>query len=378
MNDSLLSCVYCSPEKVAKFAMGEGSEEHVLIAALGGKKVTRNLCCKACNNRLGKELDAEFSRVFSPLANMFSIKRARKGDAPTLATEETIEGHQLEILPGLKYSLRGSKVTEHKREDGSIELRVSANTREGAERLMANYMKKFEGKKVSVGGQRFVSKSTAAPLFSASLKIEEVEKRCAAKMMLALLATSTAPATVRSESLRDLVGYINGSLQLGSKFEPWLNVSLPERKPVYDFGHALMVVTDKERSLLIGALQIYGTISITGVLSECWNGPNVGTIYWLDPVSGSGETFKFTADDIGRSYPRQERPSSAEYQESMSLMMKEIQHRHLAALWEEFIDGLARLKSSNLSDDQKEKAANSLIESHVMNIMRIDHERELP
>lgn len=378
MNDSLLDCVYCLPGDVSTFPVGKGSEEHVLIAALGGRKVTRNLCCQGCNNRLGTELDAEFAEVFAPIANMFNAKRARKGDAPTLATEEKLDGHPLQILPGLKFSLRGSKIQETELADGNIGLTVSANTREDVEKLMANYLKKFPDKKFSIEGTRFIRKSTAAPLYSAELKVDEIEKRCAAKMMLALLATSVAPERLRSDSLRDIVCYINGSLEIGENFQPWLNMSLPERKPEYEFGHALMVVADRERSLLIGVLQIYGTIAITGIMSECWDGPDIGIVYWVDPVAGASETIKFAPHEITRSYPRRRSPSDHEHRESLMRMMQEIQRRHRDARTEELIDGLVALKESSLPDDQKEKAADQLIESYVMDVLRIDHERELP
>lgn len=97
----MLNCIYC---KTATFENGKGSEEHVILSALGGRKVSKNINCKDCNNRLGSEIDTSFNEL-SFISTILGVKTGRKKDAPVQKKIVTHEGENYDLLPGGKFRL---------------------------------------------------------------------------------------------------------------------------------------------------------------------------------------------------------------------------------------------------------------------------------
>ena len=57
------------------------SEEHIIPNAIGGKLKSTNILCDECNNKLGKEIDESFNKIFSPFTKRIDMVRDRPDES---------------------------------------------------------------------------------------------------------------------------------------------------------------------------------------------------------------------------------------------------------------------------------------------------------
>lgn len=370
-----ISCAYCDPDEPAKFLLGEGSEEHVILSALGGLKTTRNICCVTCNNRLGDEIDKELAKNLAPLCNLFSIKNGRKGTSPTLSTHETMDGQSLKISPGARFQLKKSSIEEITIDPGKTVLKIKANTVSEAENLLKNYLKKFGyGVKTETS---YTTKSTPPPIFSFTLTFDVNEKRSAAKMLLNFLATSINPERIRSKDFRKFVTYINGESEISNRIEPWLNMDIPDIKLQYKFGHTVLFAASAEKQIVVGVLVLFGCIKITALMSTSWTGPTIGKMYCIDPCTGVHETIHVDAEKYVNTYPLHESPSHLVLKADMEAMIVEVQRRHREQRIEELLDEVRNNLPPSPSPEQLNATINEAVDRFKSEIQRISYEKPL-
>lgn len=368
---SEIACIYCPPEAPVCFAMGRGSLEHVILAALGGQKGTRNLCCRDCNTRLGSDIDVSFAETFAPLGNLFGIKRDRKGTAPTLSSDQTLDGAALVVAPGGKFQLKKASIVESTTEEGHTALAVHANTLDEADRLRENYSRRFTGPYESQTQYEVIS--TPAPVLEFSLAIDGPGKRCATKMLLSLLATCVNPDRIRSGEFSDAIAYITGELELGKRVEPWLNMQTPDVPSEFRFGHVALVAASSETGKVVGVLTLYGTFHVTVLLSDAWSGPSLGNRYCIDPCTGQSLTETFDSEAYLQTYPQRGRPDNAEFKAAMDTMVEEIHRRHRS---DQFMDMLRQVRAGlpvNASDEQINEAISKAANRMAHEVLRLPY-----
>jgi len=93
----MLKCLYCDTE----FNDNNGSKEHIIPNALGGRKKTRNACCKDCNNSFGESIDFALASNFQEIASLLNIQRER-GEPREIKNAIGEDGEKYRILPGGK------------------------------------------------------------------------------------------------------------------------------------------------------------------------------------------------------------------------------------------------------------------------------------
>ncbi|WP_084185060.1 HNH endonuclease [Desulfonatronum thiodismutans] len=94
-----LKCIYCNKND---FDEGKGSREHVILSSLGGRKMSRNICCVVCNNQLGEAIDEPTSKDLVALSNSAGITTGRDKESPTIKNVAMIEGQSLDLKSGGK------------------------------------------------------------------------------------------------------------------------------------------------------------------------------------------------------------------------------------------------------------------------------------
>lgn len=58
-------CIYCEKD------IEKESKEHIIQNALGGQLVFSDICCSACNQRVRRDVDDQFTKIFNPLLGIF-------------------------------------------------------------------------------------------------------------------------------------------------------------------------------------------------------------------------------------------------------------------------------------------------------------------
>lgn len=276
-----ITCIYCHAE------IPVGSGEHVILSALGGKKQSRSLCCEKCNNRLGSEIDRDIAEQLQILSNMIGITTGRNKPAPTLRGFEMGDGSAVNLESGGKPILAKASVKANKREDGSIEVNITARNIEEAKKLLEHQVKRF-GKSMPTDSEIPFKRVHAYPQ-GKQLRFSlggEQHFRAIGKMMLNYLSTKVSPEIIRDGSLKRLVDFINSGAKLP---DGWINhdydSEFPETETKYEFNHRIIIYANSTTKTIVGFVELFGSLRFSAILSDDWRGPDIAHAYVIDPVT---------------------------------------------------------------------------------------------
>ena len=92
-------CTLCKSEINAN----NGSAEHLILNAIGGRKKVEGFICQDCNSRSGSEWDNRLAQQLEPLCLLLGISRQR-GKVPS-QTFPTLGGKRIRVSPDSSMSL---------------------------------------------------------------------------------------------------------------------------------------------------------------------------------------------------------------------------------------------------------------------------------
>lgn len=292
----MLTCIYC---QVATFESGKGSEEHVILSSLGGRKGSRNICCQACNNRLGDEIDEELSIEFSFFSTMLGITTGRNKPSPTHKNAIFHEGNNYDISHGGSLKLSGVDVKIEDTEDPKRKfVSITAGNEQQALKLFEQVLGKFNK---SIGDfQEIEAKSVTAYLPSVHRRISlggEKQMRSIAKMMLTYAATLINPERLRSGCFNPIIDYINGKNPEYDGIQFDTVTPFPEQPSLDEINHRVFFAASENLKLAVGLIEIYGKLRLSAILSDEWNGPSLFKSYAIDPVSQAQDNIELPASE---------------------------------------------------------------------------------
>jgi hypothetical protein len=129
----MAKCIFCPNQLGLKT-----KPEHILLAALGGRKTSRKLICSNCNSLFGATIDAELAKQFAPLRSMFGLKSGN-GDMPPGVKVTDVAGRELLIRPDGALQEFGKKpFTVKNHSSGPKELSINVTSREQLEHFLPN------------------------------------------------------------------------------------------------------------------------------------------------------------------------------------------------------------------------------------------------
>ncbi|MCC4799832.1 hypothetical protein BCT30_02040 [Enterovibrio norvegicus] len=278
----MLKCIYCNN---GKFVQGGGSEEHAILSSLGGRKISRNICCTDCNNRLGKSIDNGLSSQLSILSTLLNIKTGRNKSAPVQRDVVKLNGKSYNLRPSGEM-LMGTVEKQWKSENGETKFRVVANTEEQALKIIEGKLNSHDKstKKLKMGTVTEVSEYGAE--ISGIFSFCENDMRSIAKMSLTMLATKVSPERLRSGEFNDVIEYINGSdLNIEDIVFSDTNTNFSTQYKVSDINHRVFIYTSQVDALAISLVELYGGFRFTVLLSRQWSGPSLSCCYVIDPTT---------------------------------------------------------------------------------------------
>lgn len=290
----MLLCIYCQKNS---FDTGNGSEEHGILSSLGGRKASRNICCQACNNRLGDEIDKPLSEEYAYFSTMLDITTGRNMDAPTHKGAVEHDGLAFDLKPGGGLKLSKPAVSFEDRPDGTSSIAITAGSEQQALSLIESVLRRY-GKSID-DFQSLEAKSVRSyvPTQHKQLSFGGVTQfRAVAKMLLTYLATQVSPERLRGGAFDRVIAYIDGrndefaGASLGSR------ILLPEIPRHSDIDHRAIIITSHEKQLAIGVLELFGNIRYTIELSSAWDGPDIAKVYSIDPVNRISDERELVID----------------------------------------------------------------------------------
>lgn len=290
MNDSAkLQCIYCSLEY---FKEGEGSKEHVILSALGGRKYSKNICCVTCNTKYGNEIDREFSKTYQEFSTMIGIKTGRNKDAPTIKMAGQIGDRSFDVLPKgeIKYS---SPQVEVKKDGSILNIDISSRSKEEFINILSSIYKSHGVEPSEIKEIKAKSVLTKSPKISSSFHFGGDEHyRAVAKMLLNYLATIISPRRLRSGIFDNCINYIKGE----DNIHPiWIDTSTEDDYPkISNINHRIFIFCSSSKKVVYGVLEIFGHIKYAGILTTSWDGADISKCYIIDPVTQESANYDIT------------------------------------------------------------------------------------
>ena len=278
----MLNCIYCDKPK---FTLGKGSKEHAILSSLGGRKLSQNICCVDCNNRLGKSIDDGLSNNLSPISTQLNIKTGRNKKAPTQINAVKLGDESYNLLPTGEM-LRSGVQKEFNKSEGVTSFRIIANNKEQALKVLEGQLK-AKGKSLNDVKDGIITEvSQYGAQISHTFSFTENDLLSIAKMALTMLATKISPERLRDKAFVNVVNYINGNDEYADDIVfSDTNTEFPSEHKLSDINHRIFIYASQEENLCIALVELYGGFKFSVLLSREWCGPNLACCYVIDPIT---------------------------------------------------------------------------------------------
>lgn len=269
----------------------DGSIEHAFPQALGGTKKSRSLYCETCNKRLGREVDAPFTKDFEFATTALNVQRDR-GPPPTLKVT-TSDGGSMYLKPGGVAAPGGPSPTVIERRDGNrahVTITVPADRPELHEHMLAKAAKELGVSPDAFGEGSMVLKTSSAGTVNALFALGgPMQLRAAAKIALSFLALE-----IGDDVFSEAYALVRSAVVHGGDVRAW-------RQP--PFRHSVaptLPMTDRvqHRVLIYIAgnetwahVEVYGIIAYAVLLADAADARFASPYVWgQNPTTGvSGE-----------------------------------------------------------------------------------------
>ncbi len=261
------------------------TEEHVILNAIGGRRMVKGFICERCNNETGTNWDAELVRQLQPLSLLLGIKRQR-GSVPTqeFATSSGgkirlhSDGRMTTAIPSREKNL-----------DGNItQLRITTGSRKELKKQIKGMQRKHPAlQKRSVDD--LVSTAQARSHYSSDLIQIPLEfggdkaGRSLVKSAVALVYDAGVDPRVCDLAL-DYLTQDNAQPCFGYFYDKDkdLVVNRPAKKPF----HSVYVKGDSGAGTILGYVEFFSLHRMVLCLSESFSGKDFTNSYAIDPIKG--------------------------------------------------------------------------------------------
>ena len=279
-----LTCIYC---EIETFDQGKGSEEHVILSSIGGRKTSRSICCVSCNNRLGDEIDRPLTEGLKGLSNYIGVVTGRGKDSATLKNHDVYDGIMYDLTHGGR--LQRSKIElsrEIDEDNGLANISIVARNTTELNKLFNQQIESFGESIKSIQVKEITEIIEYPNSLTLDIDIGLVSHyRSIAKSALTYIGTVIAPERLRNGLFLKLIEYIKGENdELG--LVAITKVTFPSMPNIFTMQHRIIISASSKKRMAIGLVELFGGITFKVVLSDCWDGPNLQKGYAIDPISG--------------------------------------------------------------------------------------------
>jgi hypothetical protein len=270
-------CIYCRQEITAE----DDSDEHVISAAIGGRRTVRGLLHLTCNNKAGHTWDAALEMQLRPLALHFGVKRQR-GKTLRMAIATTA-GEAFLLGSGGTLEMGRPDIKRTRTADGE-NIRVVAGSFAMARQVLEG--EKRKNPHIDVEGvlaSAEVRRSYAQGAVQLDLTFGgELSGRSLVKSALALAHDAGIP----TDRCGDALNYLreaNGEPCFGYYYVHDLVADRPADVPL----HCVAIEATPASGLVLGYVEFFGVHRAVVCLGRDYTGEAVKRVYAFDPRSGA-------------------------------------------------------------------------------------------
>ena len=375
-------CIYC---KEASFEIGAGSKEHVILSALGGKKASRNICCVACNRRLGNEIDEPLTYGLRYFSNLCGIKTDRNKEAAPIKNAGSHDNRKYDLISGGKIRPSSIHIADPIIDDerGKVSISISGRDKDEVKKLLNQQLKRF-GKNIE---DIEIVKAVETIKYPESIIINidvglKTQLRSIAKTALTYLATLTSPDRIRSPAFKEVIEYIEGAND-SDKFVYLTKDNFPKTRTISKIQHRVLICASSFHKRAIGLVELFGGIKFKVVLSDNWDGPDLYKGYTVDGVSGihGEDEFSLFANEnivFGKLLHLPENEYIEGFSEAMSRVYEVYIEGERKRIIKEVIEEFCKTHGGkDYSDDLAMELSSKIAKAVGNNLFRINEEIEL-
>ncbi|WP_088743216.1 HNH endonuclease [Cobetia sp. QF-1] len=292
--EGMLNCIYCPDEF---FVQGKGSKEHAILSSIGGRKISRNICCVKCNARLGNEIDEHVSEGLKFLSTLCGITTGRGRPAAAINNAGCHNDLPFSLKSGGEIVVSQSKISVCS-ESETINISIQAKDIGSAEKLFSHQLKRFGKKEEEISNYQVTTHKEYIKPVEMSVSMESGEhKRSVAKMALTYTATLISPDRLRSGIFYDIIDYINNGSGKISLVYFYPN-STPGNVELPVTSHKVVIIASSEKKKAVGFIELFGGIRFIILLSDSWNGGDIYKVHVVDGRSGKQSNYCFSKDKV--------------------------------------------------------------------------------
>lgn len=259
-------CFACTRRK-------ELTSEHIVPHALGGR-LKGLLYCKECNDRFGKEIDAEISKQFGKIATLLNIKRERGGETRPFDVREISTGTEL-VFDGKGFTRKGVIVNLSSKDGKKLDAAdITVRSKGELKKTCAEIRKRYE---VS-GEMKEFQEHHPGPTDA----VHETEinsrllRRASAKIAYSFLCTKVSRDIVLSSAFDGIRAYIKDDEGPDLSCANYVHTRFmtDHVRPL----HKVHVALNRDDKIVVGYVSLFGMYRFTVVLSDDF----VSDLEWAD------------------------------------------------------------------------------------------------
>jgi len=360
-------CIYCRK----KFEPEETKPEHIVLAALGGKKRSRSIVCSTCNGKLGSEIDRPLAESLAFARTMIGVPRKVRDQVSTEFTgAET--GTTYRMRPNGQVEPRHPDVTEAPLEDGrGKKLRIRADRR-AARRILEKLSKNNDSLQIGE-----IRRTLSREPLEQSFQLTPESRRCIAKMAFNFLAIAPelGSAVALSRAFDEVRQYVRDA---GSPRDTPVRVVFPgpvglEEANGGDCFNRIVVQCSSESGLAVAWITLLGALSFSVLLSRQYDGVSGQAMLRNYPLEKGADLI--TVEDPSPIAPDYLADmSSAQEREALracTAQLLGIAQRHQYDRWlkRSIQDSFAETVPTGITDENAEDFARNLVSRIVEGLL---------
>lgn len=129
----MTSCIFCSSP-----LLPDTKPEHVWLAALGGRKTTRQIICSGCNGTLGSSPDKALAESVALIRNLLNLASGRGAPPPVISGLRHGDDRVILKPGGVPAIDKGAPFTITELPDGSQSVELRVTSAEDLKRILPN------------------------------------------------------------------------------------------------------------------------------------------------------------------------------------------------------------------------------------------------
>ena len=287
MNSQNKRCALCGN----LFTEWNRSREHIIPAALGGRRTVADFLCRTCNNQTGDSWDAELAKTLHELSLLLGILRQR-GQTPAKVVNTT-GGDQVRLLPGGRIELAKPEF-DKSYEDGKLTIQIKVGSEREARRMLESIAQRY-GQNLDV--ESIIADNPAQshyPNDKMRLEIGLGGVNSDKSMVKSALAMAVY-AGVTPDDASLAVNYLRSSdaaVCIGPCYTRDVILNRVPGMPL----NCVYIAGDPGCRRLVAYVEFFGVLRRVICLSDNYEGESFKDYYAFDPTDGSLQSIQFGLD----------------------------------------------------------------------------------